>query len=48
MQWAESLEGEGAEEQLFLRQCSKFLTWLKEADEDDEEDEGEDEEDSDE
>lgn len=44
LQWAESLEQEGEEDQVFLRQCAKFLTWLKEA----EEDEDDDEEDSDE
>jgi len=37
MEWAESLANEGPEEQVFLKQCQKFLTWLKEAEEDEEE-----------
>ncbi len=48
MQWAESLENEGPEEQVFLKQCAKFLKWLKEAEEDEEEDEDEEDEEEDE
>ncbi len=40
MQWAGGLQGEGDEEdKAVLKQCDKFLTWLKEAEEDDDDEE---------
>jgi len=43
LEWAETLQAEPAEEQVFLKQCEKFLKWLKEAEEDDESGSGDDE-----
>jgi translation initiation factor eIF-2B subunit epsilon len=44
LEWADSLQNESAEDKVFLKQCEKFLTWLKEAEEDEDEQEEEEEE----